>query len=48
VVTSTASAAWGDFTHELDRSNLAFRLRVIDVRVQGEWAVDMVCAALRR
>ncbi|HEY5424334.1 MAG TPA: exodeoxyribonuclease VII large subunit [Ilumatobacteraceae bacterium] len=47
VVTSTASAAWGDFTHELDRSNLAFRLRVIDVRVQGEWAVDMVCAALR-
>jgi len=47
VVTSTASAAWGDFTHELDRSDLAFRLRVIDVRVQGEWAVDMVCAALR-
>ena len=47
VVTSTASAAWGDFTHELDRSNLAFRLRVIDVRVQGEWAVDMVSGALR-
>jgi len=47
VVTSTASAAWGDFTHELERSSLAFRLRVIDVRVQGEWAVDMVCAALR-
>jgi exodeoxyribonuclease VII large subunit len=47
VVTSTASAAWADFTHELDRSELAFRLRVIDVRVQGEWAVEMVCAALR-
>ena len=47
VITSTASAAWGDFTHELDRSGLAFRLRVVDVRVQGEWAVDMVCAALR-
>ncbi|MEY2416579.1 MAG: exodeoxyribonuclease large subunit, partial [Ilumatobacteraceae bacterium] len=47
VVTSTASAAWGDFTHELDRSGLAFRLRVIDVRVQGEWAVDMVSSALR-
>jgi exodeoxyribonuclease VII large subunit len=47
VVASTASAAWGDFTHELDRSGLAFRLRVVDVRVQGEWAVDMVCAALR-
>jgi len=47
VVASTASAAWGDFTHELDRSGLAFRLRVVDVRVQGEWAVDMVSAALR-
>jgi exodeoxyribonuclease VII large subunit len=47
VVTSTASAAWGDFTHELDRSGLAFRVRVIDVRVQGEWAVDMVSGALR-
>ena len=46
VVTSTASAAWGDFTHELDRSGLAFRLRVIDVRVQGEFAVDMVSSAL--
>jgi exodeoxyribonuclease VII large subunit len=47
VVTSTASAAWGDFTHELERSGLAFSLRVIDVRVQGEWAVDMVSGALR-
>jgi exodeoxyribonuclease VII large subunit len=47
VITSTASAAWGDFTHELDRSGLAFRLRVVDVRVQGEWAVDMVSAAMR-
>ena len=47
VVTSTASAAWGDFTHELDRSGLAFRLRVIDVRVQGEWAVDMISGALQ-
>jgi exodeoxyribonuclease VII large subunit len=47
VVTSTASAAWGDFTHELDRSGLAFRLRVVDVRVQGEWAVEMVSGALR-
>jgi exodeoxyribonuclease VII large subunit len=47
VITSTASAAWGDFTHELERSGLAFRLRVVDVRVQGEWAVDMVSGALR-
>jgi exodeoxyribonuclease VII large subunit len=47
VVTSTAGAAWADFTHELDRSGLAFRLRVVDVRVQGDWAVEMVCSALR-
>ena len=47
VVTSTASAAWADFTHELDRSGFAFRLRVVDVRVQGESAVEMVSAALR-
>jgi len=47
VVASTASAAWADFTHELERSGMAFRLRVIDVRVQGEWAVDMVSAAVR-
>ena len=47
VVTSTASAAWADFAHELERSGLAFRLRVIDVRVQGELAVDMISSALR-
>ena len=47
VVTSTASAAWADFTHELERSGLAFRVRVIDVRVQGEMAVEMVSAGLR-
>jgi exodeoxyribonuclease VII large subunit len=47
VVTSTASAAWADFVHELDRSGFGFQLRVVDVRVQGEWAVDMVCAGVR-
>jgi exodeoxyribonuclease VII large subunit len=47
VVTSTASAAWADFVHELERSAFGFQLRVVDVRVQGEWAVDMVCAGLR-
>jgi exodeoxyribonuclease VII large subunit len=47
VVTSTASAAWADFIHELDRSGFAFRVRVVDVRVQGETAVEMVSAALR-
>ena len=42
VVASTASAAWADFLHELERSAFAFELRVIDVRVQGEWAVTEV------
>jgi exodeoxyribonuclease VII large subunit len=47
VVTSTASAAWADFLHEIERSKLAFELRVVDVRVQGEWAVTEVSAAVR-
>jgi exodeoxyribonuclease VII large subunit len=47
VVTSVSSAAWADFTHELERSGWAFNLRVIDVRVQGEWAVSMVAAAVK-
>lgn len=47
VVTSLDSAAWADFAHEIERSGLGFRLRVIDVRVQGEWAVSMITAALR-
>ena len=47
VVTSTASAAFADFVHEIERSGLAFHLRVIDVRVQGEWAVTEVTAAVR-
>jgi exodeoxyribonuclease VII large subunit len=47
VVTSVSSAAWADFTHEIERSGWAFNLRVIDVRVQGEWAVSMVAAAVR-
>ncbi len=47
VVTSTASAAWADFMHEIERSGLAFQLRVLDVRVQGEWAVTEVTAGVR-
>jgi len=47
VVTSTASAAWADFVHEIERSTLAFQLRVVDVRVQGERAVTEVTAAVR-
>jgi exodeoxyribonuclease VII large subunit len=47
VVTSLASAAWADFLHEIERSELAFQLRTIDVRVQGEWAVTEITAAVR-
>lgn len=47
VVTSVASAAWADFVHEIERSTLAFQLRVVDVRVQGEWAVTEVTAGVR-
>jgi signal transduction histidine kinase len=46
-VTSLQGAAWADFLHEIERSALAFQLRVIDVRVQGEWAVTEVSAAVR-
>src|SRR6478735_1826654 len=47
VVTSTSGAAWADFVHELERSSLGFQVRVIDVRVQGDQAVDMVTRAIR-
>ncbi len=47
VVTSISGAAWADFVHEIERSGLGFRLSVIDVRVQGEWAVTEVTAAIR-
>jgi exodeoxyribonuclease VII large subunit len=42
VVTSVSSAAWGDFVHELERSRLAFQVRVLD-----ESAVDMITRAVR-
>lgn len=47
VVASTDSAAWADFVHELERSNLAFRITVINVRVQGEWAVTEISQAIQ-
>lgn len=46
VVTSIGSAAWADFVHEIERSALGFRLRAIDVRVQGELAAEMVSRAI--
>ena len=47
VITSVDSAAWADFSHEIELSGLGFQLRVCDVRVQGEWAVGMITTALR-
>lgn len=47
VITSVGSAAWHDFTHELEASGLGFRLVVADVRVQGDGAVGMVAGALQ-
>ena len=47
VVTSLGSAAWADFSSELQRSGFGFRLRVVDVRVQGEAAVPMVTRPIR-
>ena len=47
VVASKDSAAWADFLHEIERSGLAFQLHLVDVRVQGEWAVTEVTAGVR-
>lgn len=46
VVTSVGTAAWHDFHDELQRSAMGFVLTVIDTRVQGEFAVDTVAAAI--
>lgn len=46
VITSVGSAAWHDFTAEIERSAMGFRLLAADVRVQGDDAPDMVAAAL--
>lgn len=46
VITSLEGAAWADFAHEIERSELGFLLRVVDVRVQGERAVRMITDAI--
>ena len=46
VVTSVGTAAWHDFHDELLRSSLGFALTIIDTRVQGEFAEEMVAAAV--
>ena len=47
VVTSVGTAAWHDFHDEITRSGLGFHLAVCDTRVQGEFAVESVAAAIR-
>ena len=46
VVTSGSSAAWADFVHEIERSELGFVLRLADVTVQGDTAVSRVSRAI--
>lgn len=46
VVTSESSAAWADFRREIHDSGLAFLLRVVDVRVQGDTAAAEVSQAI--
>ena len=46
VVASVGTAAWHDFHDELQRSAMGFSLTVIDTRVQGEFAEEMVAAAV--
>lgn len=48
VVTSIGTAAWHDFHDEIERSGLGFRLSVVDTRVQGEFAENMITAAIAR
>ena len=48
LVTSRDSAAWHDFMHQLMQSGHGFGIRVVDVRVQGEFATDMISSAIRQ
>ena len=48
LVTSDGSAAFHDFTNELEVSGLAFDVRLVDSRVQGEQALIDVPAAITR
>lgn len=48
VVTSVGTAAWHDFRDELERSGFGFHLAVVDVRVQGDLAENMVTAGIAR
>jgi len=46
VVASVGTAAWHDFHSELDQSPFGFQLSVVDTRVQGEYAAQMVAASI--
>ena len=48
VVTSVGTAAWHDFHDEIERSGFGFRLSVVDARVQGDLAENMVTAGIAR
>ncbi|HXY93199.1 MAG TPA: exodeoxyribonuclease VII large subunit [Acidimicrobiia bacterium] len=48
LVTSEGSAAYHDFVHELEASGFAFRVAVLDVRVQGAAASRRIVWALRQ
>jgi exodeoxyribonuclease VII large subunit len=47
LVTSAGSAACTDFLHELEASGVAWRVRLIDTRVQGDEAQVQIVAGLR-
>ena len=47
LVTSVDSAAWHDVVDELAGSGFGFRVVACDARVQGEWAPEMIAAAIR-
>ncbi|MBU3689123.1 MAG: exodeoxyribonuclease VII large subunit [Acidimicrobiales bacterium mtb01] len=47
LVTSWGTAAWADFTKEIEASGLGFTVSVVDVRVQGDSAVREVSNAIR-
>lgn len=48
LVTSGGSAAFHDFTHELEASGYAFAVELFDTRVSGPGAAGELAAALRR
>ena len=48
LVTSAGSAAHADFVHELTQSGYAFRIELVDARVQGTDATASVVRALAR